>query len=144
MNVEFTSRYGPSGPPSWLRGCFDQCEAMGWYPVCAHEPDNPNGCRLLEMPTLSAYEAAEVAQRIADGKRQADGWYFLRCPSCHGTGRVSWFVTLGRIPRWLWRGVGICWKFRPSAPMHVPEWSWWRRIWIAFKIAFLVDLGVKI
>lgn len=31
MDLEFTDRYG-GHPPSWLRGCLDQCEATGWVP----------------------------------------------------------------------------------------------------------------
>jgi hypothetical protein len=80
------------------------------------------------------------AERV---KASEDGWHFVKCPSCHGSGRVSWWVTLARIPKWIWRGVGICWEFRPSAPMHCPEWSWSKRAWIAFKVAFLADLGVR-
>ena len=32
MAIEFTDRYG-GNPPSWLRGCHDDCEAMGYVPV---------------------------------------------------------------------------------------------------------------
>lgn len=90
---------------------------------------------------MSVAEAIEVKARIDAGQRQADGLYFLRCPECHGSGRVSWWVTLARIPLWIVRGVRTCWELRPSQPMHCPEWSWGRRAWIAFKVAFLCDLG---
>ena len=117
MNIEFTSRYGAAGPPSWLRGCFAKCEAMGWYPT----QDRPEG-RALE----------------------ADGWYFVKCENCGGTGRCSWLTTITRVPGWFVRGVRWCWTMGPSSTAwrgHPASWT--RRAWLTVKIAFLCDLGVR-
>lgn len=138
MDVEFTSRYGPAGPPSWLRGCHARCEAMGWYPTqerCEESGVDPYRCtRGLGHDGPHETDFASVPD---------DGWFFVRCQSCNGTGRVSWLRTIARVPKWLVRGVRTCWEFRPSSGVHVPEWSWIRRAWIAFKVAFLCDLGVR-
>lgn len=144
MNVEFTSRYG-SRPPSRLRTCHGHCEGLGCYPVY-HEASAtktpPDGCRPTDS-RLTAYQDRQVQRAILEGRPQADGWYFIRCAACGGSGRVSWFVTLTRVPQWLYRGARCCWEFRPSSGVHLPEWGWWYRCWIAFKIAFLCDLGVR-
>ena len=114
MEIEFTDRYG-GRPPSWLRGCFGDCEATGYYPVSAHVPDDaPEDWAIANIPALTERERAEVERRIAIGQRQPDGWYFLMCPDCKGSGRCSWFTTVTRIPRWLWRGVCF---MRANSPM---------------------------
>lgn len=52
--------------------CRDQCEGTGWVPVA--EDDR-------EEPWRSLWLAAEAEQK-AD-----DGWHFVKCPSCDGTGK---------------------------------------------------------
>ena len=133
MNIEFTDRYG-GNVPSWLRGCFGPCEAMGFYPV--------NDPELTVEPT--DYERSQINERIAAGKIEPDGWYFIKCPECHGSGRCSWFTTIKRIPKWIWRGVYSFWQFRPSSPMwQGHSFGTMRRWWVSFKVAFLADLGVR-
>jgi hypothetical protein len=129
MSVEFTNRYG-GRPPSWLLSCHGPCEAMGFYPVRADDHQ------------LTAVETSQIAHRIAEGRVEDDGWYFLRCPACRGTGRVSWLVTVGRVPRWTWRGLRFMWDCRRSE-WHPPQWGIARRVWTLFKVAFLCDLGVR-
>ena len=113
MQVEFTDRYG-GNPPSWLRGCFT-CEAMGCYPEL---PDHIN---------------------VRTG---IDDWQLIDCRDCHGTGRVSWLITILRIPRWLWKGVcfiremGFDWEMSPPGVSKV------RHFLLVFKCAFLADLGL--
>jgi len=115
--IDFVDRYGPAGPPSLLRGCHHgDCEATGFVPTHT---------RPLNVPI------------------ESDGWYFVRCADCHGTGRCSWRTTCARIPRWFWRGVKWCWTHGPSSDMHRPEWSYWRRARLTAKVAFLYDLGMR-
>lgn len=73
-----------------------------------------------------------------------DGWHFVRCPSCAGTGRVSWLRTSARIPRWIIKGA----RFLPFAldattyPTNSPKpWTFHRRLWLGVKCAWLYDLG---
>lgn len=95
FDVEFTDRYG-GNIPSWLRGCHGDCEAMGVVPVKRGDSREP-------WATLWAQaERAEPSD---------DGWHFVRCPSCHGSGRVSWFMSVLRIPRWLYRASRMAWMF---------------------------------
>ncbi len=144
MQIEFTSRYGPSGPPSWLRGCQGDCEAMGWVPVFAHEPSDPNMLDPIR-PCLSSFQEREIRRLINEGRGQSDGWYFIRCHLCAGTGRCSWLVTIARIPRWLVRGVSWCWYQGPgSTTWRGHPFSYSRKAWLTFKIAFLCDLGWRI
>jgi len=141
-HVEFTDRYG-GHPPSWLRCCFGECEATGYYPVHAHTP-LPNDRAALAVVAnraLTKYERRRIEHRQEIGQTSPDGWYFLMCPDCKGTGRCSWFTTLSRIPRWLWRGVCFMWYNGPSSP----QWSghpssWAQRVWLNFQCAFLADL----
>lgn len=138
VSIEFTDRYGGNAP-LWLRGCFE-CEAMGCSPEKLHEPDKPgaSGVAGVDLPPfdregLEAYQA--YLQR--GGERQADGWYFLPCEGCGGSGRVSRLRTLLRIPRWLWKGLRFTFVHAPAASSHMPYWS---AVWLGFKCAYLVDL----
>lgn len=87
LNVEFTDRYGGRAP-SWLRGCFDQCEAMGVIPVFmrvdgtkdARPPDETRP----ELITAWQNAHAQDGDRLED---ICDGWHFVQCPSCKGTWR---------------------------------------------------------
>lgn len=112
MEIEFTDRYG-GNPPSYFRGCFGPCEAMGYYP----EPPNGN------------YDA------------DIDQWQFVKCPECNGTGRVSLFRGLLRIPRWLWKGTIFVWRVNRDCPGPATMTKWQNTV-LGFKCAFLADLGL--
>ena len=115
MNVEFTDRYDGRAP-SWLRGCFGDCEAMGYVPVPRER--NPDGSINVETE-----------------------WDMVKCPTCRGTGRVSWLTTVARIPRWMWKGATFMKMVAPAREMHPPSWTARQRWWLCFKCAFLYDLG---
>jgi hypothetical protein len=115
MQIEFTDRYGPAGPPSWLRGCHGDCEAMGFYPT--QEP---------QYATLDE-----------------DGWAWVRCQKCDGTGLCSWPETLRRLPRWVVRGFGfVAQLIRHPEMFRQPAPPWWRRAWTAIQCTYLADLGL--
>lgn len=103
--IEFTDRYG-GRVPSWLRGCHGKCEAMGCVPIHADR---------REEPWRALWLAAE-AKAPSD-----DGYHFVTCPECNGTGRVPWYVSIARVPRWLWGGVRS-WRSFPDPEMG----SWWK------------------
>lgn len=120
--IEFTDRYG-GRTPSWLRGCFGDCEAIGYYP----EDDPglwPPGTRLAGQPE-------------ADGTPD-DGWRFIKCPKCEGTGRVSWLRTLLRIPKWIYKGIKSTWNL--SSDYYNDGTPKRKRIWLAFKCSFVYDI----
>jgi hypothetical protein len=89
MQIEFTDRYG-GNCPAWIRGCHGPCEAMGFYPT-QDRSKWPAGTRPVGTPE-------------EDGTPD-DGWRFVECPDCGGSGHVSWFRSIFRIPRWLWRSL---------------------------------------
>lgn len=73
-DFEFVSRYGTGPGPDPATMCDGQCEGMGVYPQRADAPD------------MTAHERAEVERiRAADGQSE-DGYYFVRCAECGGTG----------------------------------------------------------
>ena len=134
LHVEFTSRYD-GHPPSQLRMC-QRCEGMGAYPVNVPAGD-------YRHETLTRYQALAVRNRIDTHGPEADDWYFIRCEVCHSRKVVSWWETVRRVPRWIVRGVRFMREMGPSSPAHPPEWSWLRRLWTVFKVAFLCDLGIR-
>jgi hypothetical protein len=89
MDIEFTDRYG-GNPPAWIRGCHGDCDSMGFYPTQDQS----------EWPT----DARQFGTPEEDGTPD-DGWRFVKCRECNGTGRVSWLVSVARIPRWIWKGI---------------------------------------
>jgi hypothetical protein len=138
MSIEFTDRYGGHAP-SWLRGCHDQCEAMGVVPIfVAVTPARPDEVRMDDEDDprwLAAWDEAHAKEH----SEACDGWHFVKCSSCGGSGRVSWIVSVARIPRWLWKGV----RFYGWAmdPLVSPDgWTWRQRFANYLNAAFLADL----
>jgi hypothetical protein len=73
MEHEFTSRYDALGmnPPDPETMCKGQCEGTGWVPVAKDDTEEPFHTLWLE---------AEAT------KPTDDGWHFVKCPDCAGTG----------------------------------------------------------
>jgi hypothetical protein len=75
-NFEFTDRYQaldiPYPNPSTI--CKGQCEGTGWVPVSKDDPDEVFHPLWLEAEKLDPSD---------------DGWHFVKCPDCNGTGKRS-------------------------------------------------------
>lgn len=74
--LEFTDRYQALGMPypDPHTMCRGQCEGIGVVPVHRSETDS---------------EFLRLWQADHDGKgdHDCDGWHFVTCPDCHGTGK---------------------------------------------------------
>lgn len=68
--MEITSRYGDGPLPDPETMCPGECEGMGWVPVKADDEEY----------------AADWARAEAD-KPADDGWHFVQCHDCGGTGK---------------------------------------------------------
>ena len=71
--IIFTDRYG-GHPPSVKTICPGQCEGMGTVPIRKHERRQPWRRLWLE------------AEKV---KPSEDGWHFVKCPTCGGTGKLK-------------------------------------------------------
>ncbi len=141
MSIQFTDRYGAAGPPSWLRGCFAGCEAMGVVPVYVADGDTRRGepgyLYKTESEPLGLLRALWMCAHAKPHSEPCDGWHFVRCPDCNGTGRVRWWVTVARLPRWVWRGVDFMFNSPTVTGKRTAA-----DVWLAFKCTFLADLGL--
>jgi len=72
--VFFTDRYEVLGIPypDPDTKCLGDCEGTGWVPIFADEED----------PVY-----LELWKKAEEEWPQADGWHFVRCPACGGTGK---------------------------------------------------------
>jgi hypothetical protein len=73
-DFEFHSRYGgPDAPlPDPETMCPGDCEGMGRVPIHRDDPDP------IYKPLWEAAEREKPAE---------DGWHFVICPQCKGTGK---------------------------------------------------------
>ena len=143
MTIEFTDRYGGHGP-SWLRGCHGDCEAMGIVPLFSDLAPPDADMRLrpadpLTQTEMMAWNDAHATLNARPEGHICDGWHFVTCLDCGGTGRVSWLRSVTRVPRWFWRGVRFA-RFAMQPTISPPEWSWRRRFGNYLWAAFLSDL----
>lgn len=71
--MEFTDRYKAAGIPypDPETMCPGDCEGMGVVPISSDEKD----------PVYRALWQAAEAKEPTD-----DGWHFVKCPTCGGTG----------------------------------------------------------
>jgi len=74
--IEFTDRYKALGIPypDPKTMCQGQCEGTGWVPVERDDPD---------PVWRTLWEAAHAKPH----KEPCDGWHFVKCPDCNGTGK---------------------------------------------------------
>ena len=75
QEFEFTDRYEALGipMPDVQTMCNGQCEGTGVVPIQSTDKEEPWRTLWLEA------ESVEHAE---------DGWHFVKCPDCKGTGRV--------------------------------------------------------
>lgn len=73
-DVEFTDRYAAIGMPYPNREtmCLGECDGTGYVPI--------KKSHSLKEPWKSLWHAAEAEDPAEDG------WHFVTCPSCNGTG----------------------------------------------------------
>lgn len=87
--IEFTDRYDALGmaPPNPETMCKGGCEGVGCFPVYMVAGDKRKaGLRLDDEsdPTLVSLWKSSELESPTD-----DGWHFVRCPSCEGSGLRS-------------------------------------------------------
>jgi hypothetical protein len=95
LDVSFTDRYDGIMPrPDPLTMCDGECEGMGVVPVFMDTPAAAQ--RRGEGGASVAKPADETDPRLVDlwkaaeaAKPADDGWHFVGCPDCGGTGKRS-------------------------------------------------------
>ncbi len=79
--MEFTTRYGKGAGPDPKTMCEGQCEGLGRYPQQNGDPD------------ATAYEREQWLKEHEDSKwdkeNGCDGWHFIICEECKGTGKIK-------------------------------------------------------
>ena len=92
--IEYTDRYEALGikKPDPQKICKGNCEGTGYYPAFNPEfkfPEDdkthcyPTDKTPLEPAILALWQAAEVENPTDDG------WHFIECPDCNGTGEIE-------------------------------------------------------
>lgn len=78
MEIEFTDRYQALGIPcpDPLTVCKGQCEGTGFVPVASDDLNDP------------WFRLWREAHRAA-GEHECDGYHFVRCPDCAGSGKLK-------------------------------------------------------
>lgn len=71
--LEFTDRYGGNDPDP-NTACRGDCEGTGYVPIEVDEQD-------------AEYAARWKAAHDEAGEHSCDGWHFVKCLTCDGTGK---------------------------------------------------------
>jgi hypothetical protein len=95
--MEATDRYQALGiaKPDLATVCKGQCEGCGVYPlfdarglVGMRKAKHLAGQTVTPSDSLSdAEQLAWADQHFNEGEHVCDGWHFVKCPDCHGTGK---------------------------------------------------------
>lgn len=85
--MEFTDRYAALGIPypDQQTMCREHCEGTGWVPISEGETD-PVFCQLWMAAHRKSCLTVFGWRKIW---HQCDGWHFVKCPSCNGTGKAE-------------------------------------------------------
>lgn len=92
MSMEFVDRYSALGIPypDPETVCTGQCEGVGWVPVYMTPvgPFDPTRVysKVEDDPKLQALWGEAHAKPHDE---PCDGWHFVKCPDCNGTGRKA-------------------------------------------------------
>lgn len=99
--MEFSDRYTALGIPypDPATMCHGDCEGTGWYPVYCDDPypENALWVEAHERGCSVRGRLADLAKNWRDFGfvsnvkwlfRRCDGWHFVKCPDCQGTGRA--------------------------------------------------------
>lgn len=91
--IEFTDRYSALGiePPTPETCCAGDCEGIGRVPVFMKKD--------LDLKVFCADETDKAFIDLWNEAEKAnptdDGWHFVKCPDCEGTGKLSEEITGG-------------------------------------------------
>jgi hypothetical protein len=98
MHVQFTDRYEALGipQPNLHTVCRGQCEGTGAIPVFIDTPAATarRGASGVKSSDATDPRLVELWQQAEDAAPADDGWHFVTCPDCAGTGKRR-----GRFPR---------------------------------------------
>ena len=89
--LKFTDRYQALGIPypDVDTMCKGQCEGTGWYP----ENDQEDALWLeAHQKAHTIRQRTRIAWKYNDIKHlfhKCDGWHFIKCPDCDGTGKAK-------------------------------------------------------
>lgn len=106
--IEFTDRYDALGikPPPLILVCRADCDGVGVVPVFV-DSEERRADRRRQGRTIWAPPEECDPRMIAlwdEAEREAqtdDGWHFVRCPDCAGTGRQpgpTWWIVAKNLP----------------------------------------------
>jgi hypothetical protein len=87
MENDFTDRYEALGMPYPDREtmCKGECEGVGVYPV--KPADDPTATDEERHRWQVAHDEAERSGH--DNLDTCDGWHFITCPDCEGSGKAA-------------------------------------------------------
>jgi len=82
----FVDRYDALGipKPDLQTMCEGQCEGTGWIPVVYGEQQGE--CQAVPEEDEHLIELWKKAEKESPSD---DGWHFVKCPDCNGTGKKS-------------------------------------------------------
>jgi hypothetical protein len=155
--IDFTDRYG-GNPPSWLTACLGECEATGMVPVNGKylnprlfdptKKGDVGAAMVLDDEPMDVHylakwtEAHGAALRDEPAHDQTcDGWHFLPCVECRGSGKVPRLRALARVPSWLGKGVKFIFMAARHREYRAPWMGAGAYLWLLVKCAYLYDLG---
>lgn len=104
VEIEYTTRYDALGipEPKVETVCLGQCEGTGWVPIHKDDPELEwqmrwrqahNKSHTFKQRCKTAWLFIKQGKMLValdcmmDTKKRCDGWHFVDCPDCGGTGK---------------------------------------------------------
>ena len=80
-DLTFTDRYDALGiHPDPATSCKAGCEGIGWVPISPDEQDP------ILRALANEVHMSRCPKEYARYMTECDGWHFVRCQKCNGTG----------------------------------------------------------
>lgn len=85
--IQFTDRYEAIGIqyPNSKTMCKGHCEGTGYVP---HKKRGIGDLDILPQPDDVIFDKLWEEAHSKPHKEKCDGWHFVKCPDCKGTGKL--------------------------------------------------------
>jgi hypothetical protein len=148
-DIEFTDRYDALGitPPSLFTVCRGHCDGIGAVPVFIDSPIVSAALkrqgRTIHKPEDATDPELVALWHAAEAESPAeDGWHFVTCPQCKGTGkrqgRFPWRRNLPNLLAGRWRFFRSCILNMDCRVDPAGRWSRLKHLKLALPILFKV------
>jgi hypothetical protein len=109
---------------------------MGVVPVkLPTSPPTASAMAIGSDPRLPRGRSTSTCAARATRMGGCDGWHFVQCPDCGGSGEIAWWRALRYLPGKAWRTLFFVWDHGVRSYSRPPWMTWREQMVMVLRIA---------